>query len=654
MGKSRRAPKAPKAPRTRGAIHLLLADGPAQAPLPYWVLLAPLLLFAAVISFSRITSHDVWWHIKTGEWILQHRAIPFSDPFSFTAAGGSWTAHEWLFGVLSFLAYQAVGLTGLITLKSLIIALLLALTAATARLRGAGAGMTLLALACAFAVSRQRFDERPELISLCIAAAFLWIHEKSRTQEGHLFLLPILQLAWANLHGGTALLGWGLTAAFLLDRVKECRESGLTWRQIASPGGQMRAHFWTFAGVIAVSFANPYMARTLTYGTLRAGSPLHIEEFQSLAARMSLGPDLAITLLLAYAITLTALFFLRPRRVRASEWLLLPVLLILCIQFFRFRSLFTFLLAPSLAWHLSLGRVPGRLRWWLPSLLSLLLLIRIAAADSRSYGYRFGAGVHPGVLPVDAAEFIKSSGLSGRMFNEYEFGGYLIWRLWPEIKVFIDGREDVYVRPGIAAAYANRFRSAEDWKNLTAAYGIDFVVVKYPESPPSRPEQSLEGLAFPRSEWALVYFDDLAVIYVRRNGTNAEVIRQKEIFTVQPLQLSSYLDDIVNNPDRQERFLSEMNDTLRTRPDSFRTHFLLGIYSIKRGPQFWPQAAEEFRRSVAVNPEYIPAWLNLGGVCRQLGKISEAKDSYRQALSLKEDAAVRRQLEQLEGRARNN
>jgi hypothetical protein len=240
-----------------------------------------------------------------------------------------------------------------------------------------------MVLSTAFTISRQRFDERPELISLCLAVGFLLIYVKSRERPRMLLLLPALQLVWVNLHGGTALLGWGLPGVFFLDQAWQLRKHGIPWRRLL-PHQELRSHLGALAGVIAVSFANPYTFKTLTYGMMRAESPLNIEEFQSLAARMRLGPDIAITLLIAYAILLATLFVLRPRQVRLFEWLLLPALVILSLSFFRFRSLFAVLLAPSLAWQLSQGKLLGRLRWWLPALASAILLLWIGTADSKA------------------------------------------------------------------------------------------------------------------------------------------------------------------------------------------------------------------------------------------------------------------------------
>ena len=199
------------------------------------------------------------------------------------------------------------------------------------------------------------------------------------------------------------------------------------------------------------------------------------------------------------------------------------------------------------------GRWLARLRWWIAPLAAVFVLARVTVLERDAYFYRFGAAVHTGVFPVEATNFVKQAGLSGKMFNTYGIGGYLIWELWPDWKVFIDGREDVYLRAGVLEDYLAGFTDRERWQALVGKYGIDFALVRYPESTAPTPDRSLETLAFERQEWALVYFDDIVVVYVRRNGKNDRVVQRYEIRSVQPLQVSSYLDPIVKDQETAAR-----------------------------------------------------------------------------------------------------
>jgi hypothetical protein len=151
---------------------------------------------------------------------------------------------------------------------------------------------------------------------------------------------------------------------------------------------------------------------------------------------METGVDLPIVLFIVFAATLVGFLIARPEEAKSYEWLLAPFLIVLTVVFFRFRTHFVFLMAPTLAWHLS--RVHGRklIRWLPTALISLALLAHVVYKEAGAPFYRFGAGIHSGVVPQDGADFLQRASVSGTMFNTYGIGGYLIWRLWPEKKVF--------------------------------------------------------------------------------------------------------------------------------------------------------------------------------------------------------------------------
>jgi hypothetical protein len=594
-----------------------------------WVLVLPVLLFAAIGAFHDLRCSDTGFHVKTGEWVLQHHSVPRSDPFSYTAFGQPWIAHEWLFGVIAYVVDRASGVTGLIVMKALLILLALGMTAWIAQLRRTGPGWTSLILAATFVIASPRFQERPEILSLPIAVAFLLVYEKSSNNNRLLVLLPVLQLLWINIHGGTALLGWALAGGFLAERAwRRCNTGSLP---------ALRTIAWeaaAFAGVVIASFLNPNFLKALTYGLLRTQSPLEIDEFHSFREAVQAGFMIRATLFLVWTALLGLLFVIRSRSVRLYEWFLFPALLIVCLVYFRFSSLFAFLLAPTLSSQLSEWRLSSRLRWWIPAVVSAVLLTHVGWSQFQNGGFRFGTGLSQSVLAVRSSQFIKTSALQGNMFNTYDFGGYLIWSLWPEHQVFIDGREDVYVNPGILDEYIGRFASRENWDRLVSRHAIDFAVVGYPVEVPSSEEASLDRLAFDRSSWALVFMDDVAAVYVKRNGRNDEVIRQSEIKTIQPFQLSTYLDNILADPARNALFQSEVQAILNEIPESFRLHFLLGMYAVKRGPAFLEDAMREFEQAARINPEFVPAHVNLGGIYLNRGRTHDATREYRKALEL--------------------
>lgn len=641
--------KPPRAKDKRTWRRVFFQDHPADSRALFRIFSFLLLAFVVIISVCHVQSLDIWWHLETGAWISQQHAIPKVDPFSFSAEGKVWISHEWLFGWISYMVYQIGGVAALIWAKTGLIAVLFLLAAWAARARGSLPGMIFLVLTTAYLVSRFRFTERPELISLPLALGFLLCCIYSETRPGIVLLVPGLELFWANVHGGTAILGWGISAAFLIDSAWSLRSRGIPALELIK-NKQLYLPLLSFVGVILASVANPHGFKALFYGLLRTKSPLDNKEFQSLPALMNQGMDSTIIPFIAFAVLLTLLLILRPKDTRIYEWILFVALLILSVRFFRFRNFFIFLAAPTLSMQLSRVKWVSRLHWRWPIAAGLILMLAAANMARGSYSYRFGMGVHDGIFPVDAAKFIQENKITGRMFNSYGAGGYLIWELWPEHKVFIDGREDVYLESGVLDDYARCFDARLAWQNIINKYGIDYAIVHYPEQTPTSPESSLDTLAFPRNEWGLVYFDDVVAIYIRRNGKNDLVLREKEIRMVQPLQLSSYLDGIISDPENLRLFGEEMNANLRDHPTSFRAHFALGILAVKRGPQHFEQAVQEFEQVVALNPEFSPGYINLGSAYMYFARFAEAKRAFQKALSLEKNPLAEEQLKRLRDR----
>jgi len=301
---------------------VLFQEHPAESAFFFWLFSSLLLTFIAIISLSQIQSLDIWWHLKTGAWISQQHSIPKWDPFSFSAAGKLWISHEWLFGWLSYVVYQIGGIPALIGAKVALIAALFFLGAWTARARGALPDALFLVLIVAYYISRGRFMERPELISLPLALGFILLFISSDKRPWIILLAPGLEFLWANTHGGTAVLGWGLSGAFLSDHLWRFRNQKIPLCERIK-NKQLLLPLLSFAGVVLASFLNPHGYKAIFYGLLRAESPLNNKEFQSMATMTSQGTDLLIILLyIAIAALLFLFAVLRPKDVRIYEWII--------------------------------------------------------------------------------------------------------------------------------------------------------------------------------------------------------------------------------------------------------------------------------------------------------------------------------------------
>ncbi len=180
------------------------------------VLLAPVLLLASFL-FHQIFNNDIWWHLKTGELILTGHGITGTDPYSLANQGKDWINFEWLSQVVLYLVHSASGPEGLVVFSALILAAAYFLAGQggySKRYPIISAGILLLAVLA----SSERYLVRPEIFTMLFAGLYFCILHCYRNHSGRMiYLLPIAQVLWENMHGGT-LLGIGIVGAYVVGQ----------------------------------------------------------------------------------------------------------------------------------------------------------------------------------------------------------------------------------------------------------------------------------------------------------------------------------------------------------------------------------------------------------------------------------------------------
>ncbi|MCX7840269.1 MAG: hypothetical protein N2559_12580, partial [Anaerolineae bacterium] len=322
------------------------------------------LLFIAIATMSarEISDPDFWWHLRTGQYIVETRAIPHTDPFSLTRAGHTWVTHEWLTEVLLYAFYTLGSFPLLILTFAAIITLAFAFVYARMPGKPYVAGFVLLLAALSTAPT---WGVRPQMLTVLLASVFLYILEQRRAW---LYLLPPLMLLWVNLHSGYAL-GIVIIATYLVGDTIEHLASRLTLpalsptRSLAhslhalTPHASRTLFITLLACLIAVLF-NPngatmyvYPFETLTSRAMQAyiqewfSPDFHRIEFQPFAW-------LLIGTLGAMALT--------GKRVSLAQTLLLVGFGYAALRSARHIPIFAIIAAPILAdhvWHLIAARV---------------------------------------------------------------------------------------------------------------------------------------------------------------------------------------------------------------------------------------------------------------------------------------------------------
>ncbi len=465
----------------------------------------------------EISDPDFWWHLKTGQYIVENRALPAPDPFAFTTAGAGEAypgeaitrhfnlTHEWLAQVLLYTVWRATGFGGVVLFRAALLMALCGLIGVLAW-RRCGGFYRSLAAACATAGMAIRFAlDRPYLITFLLLAATIAMLEYRRW----IWLLPPLFLFWANCHGGF-FLGWLVLAAY-------CAEA--LWQR----SSDARRLCMVSAVSLLLSGANPngfrilqvllyYRASSLTKNLLEWARPalLVFNEFNILWI------GAALLMLWAW------------RRVRVVDWMLFTAFAAAAFSAQR-NTILVGLIAPIvivsyLPWK---GMLPP-----LAPFAASLLLIGAGIAASAGSGFQLRAAEWR--YPAGAADFLLAHHVTGPIFNTYEYGGYLIWRLWPEQRVFIDGRS---LSESLFQDYGRILYNVEEAGGTNAGqlldrYGVQTIVMNTFEYSEGLVYRLAPAMADPQqTEWKLVYDDPTAIVLMRQPPTGVAILDSLRVLT---------------------------------------------------------------------------------------------------------------------------
>jgi hypothetical protein len=533
-------------------VNLAAAAAPPQVRAASWVqkYLMPSIAdcaFVAVLFWLFFFGHgatallgdgDTGWHIRTGEWVLEHGSFPRQDLFSFSMQGRQWFAWEWLSDVLFALVHNAWGLAGLVLLAGVVIAATAALLLRYMLWQGANLLVAIVAMLAVCSASMLHWLARPHMFTWGFLLLTVWLLEADRRQRGRrVWLLVPLVALWVNTHGGfmVLLITVGVYAAGSgaeqLWAAWDRRREG-PWLRL--PPAMMR-YAALFALCAAATLINPYGWELHHHigGYLQSDFILNnVQEFQApnfrgeslrvFEAVLLLGVLLAARLLARRELT-TALLIL--------AWAHAALLSV------RHVPLFMLVAAPFLARELT-GMIEQGARGgncWLkilhdiaqdyggrskapsesgPVVLNAVGLAAIATiaamltlhADEPKWKAEF-----PGVrFPKMAADALRDRIVGRRLLSTDQWGDYLVYRFHPDFKVFIDGRSDFY-DPKIRDEYLVLLGGKWGWQQLLAKH--DFEAALLPANWPLASTLKLDP------GWRLVYDDGEALFFERAAGS---------------------------------------------------------------------------------------------------------------------------------------
>ncbi len=470
------------------------------------------LLGIFLLSAARVSPDpDTWWHLNAGKWMVDHGELLRVDQFSYTRLDEPYPAPGWPVQILLYLVYLAGGIGGLNLLTGFVF------TLAFYFVSKAFAGSDLLkasALLLGAAVSSLHASARPVLFTLLFSAIFLWVLEDYRWGRANcLKLLPPLMVAWVNSHG-LSLIGFGLVGLYALGMTKAEKQGAKLMINSLPKNLYTLIPFLLLAACL-----NPYGPVLLLY-PLQAASvhweaAQHIQEWQSPDFHRSFVQPFIWLLLLTIAV-----IGANRKRLALTDFLLVASFAYLGLYSARNVALFglaaPIVLTRSAAplaeiWGRSSSKRDNPSKPLLRRVLICLILAALAMVGVARVAQLLPtqanlvelekAGM---IAPSGALEYLKTEQPGGRLFNSYNWGGYLQWAL-PEYPLFVDGRADLF-QDEIIRQWFQVALVQDGWQGVLERWDVRLVLIE-------RTWPVVEALKL--AGWQMVYQDKFSVIYQR-------------------------------------------------------------------------------------------------------------------------------------------
>jgi hypothetical protein len=528
----------------------------------------------AVLGLFEIANTSIGWHLASGDWILANHAFVHADPFSFTSGGAPWIDHEWLFQVGVSVVHSLAGPTGLVAMRGCIIAILAVLLLVIGVRSGLSpAAALVLSLAC-IAGARGRFFVRPELVTLLIVPPAVWLFLRRAERKTLTWLVALagLMVVGANAHGGAMVVPILLTGIFGAEVFQMALEK--SWHRGAVISGI--AGIATAVGALLI---NPYGWHLLTV-PLRLSHLVNLDHIPN-PEWISPSPAQAPVL---YAALVATVIVLALRERRLAYWALLAMSSALALRHIRNIGLFFVLLpliiGPALAtWRaLAASEAKSQHDQQRVNVLAVVAVLFLALSLAIAPQPRFGIGYARDYYPESACSFMDAENLPiTNLYNDVRFGGYLIHRYGPEQQVFQDDRNEIH-EPLLWQIW-EIFRSSDvrAWSELLDGYSADTALVRYHPplrvSDPAGNDLGLRGFStlwFQQRDWALVYWDDIAMVFVRRHDAPAGLLERHEYRVLRPDDFVHLRNRLTEDPALLPTVAGELARAARANPTSWR------------------------------------------------------------------------------------
>lgn len=512
------------------------------------LLIASLFLyfFSFTFTFSNDFTQDLGRHLKLGEIIVKTRQIPNTNLFSYTNQNFPFLNHHWLSEVIFYLLTRFSGLNSLIFLKTILVLGAFAF-AVKAALKKSGVLPTVISVLILSPLLLERNDIRPEVFGFLFFSIILYILFTYSKSQKLIYFLPVIMALWINIHisfiFGIFLIGLLLTK-FLPDLRGQARTSKTSYRTT----------FFLFLSLL-VLILNPHGLKGVLY-------PFNI--FQNYGYTIVENQNIFFLKSLIFNPILNYFFLLTPLIIIAAITLLftgqyIEIIILLTFSIaaaFQWRHLPFFVLAgiPILSkvtsyWFLVIGRkihpdqtIKSVIFIFLIIINTVLIIFFLSNQYYLIYNHSKSFGVGYTGADDKLTDFVVKNNLQKNIFNNFDIGGYLIYKLYPQYTFFIDNRPEAYPRQFIENVYKGLQIDKNLQDKIFKKYSIKTVIFAYTDQT-QWAEIFLRNIINDKN-WRMVYVDKTAVIF-SQDQELADIREKKDYFENLIQNNNNYLDLLI-------------------------------------------------------------------------------------------------------------
>lgn len=541
------------------------------------------LLVGIVLSLKSLREPDLWWMYRTGEWMLENGAVTKSDPFSYTFFGTEWINVKWFFEVIIASIKNVLGVEGIFILQAAVTLGILVLVYQSANLirvkfgldkttpKKPFVGLIIAALLMLLTID-YRLIGRPEMTSHLMTAAYLYLFWRWHYQPSKaIFALIPLQLLWTNMHEAFGT-GMVLMLAYLISVWVQYIYFNTDKQKIEAPKRLSLA----VLGALVVIPINPRGIQMLTHPFEIFGQLSSNQYTTELAPiwKNLYWQEMQAYLNIAFMVAVLGFVVLTPLIISAAEkskvprnkllsWIeqlgnkyglgnlvLITMLGYLSITAYRNIPFFILAATPILAVILEvlIHKVQKEKILYLATiLLGIGFYTSIITGKYHEWTVnknsrdKYGLQVLSSHNPVGAANFIEEKGIKGRCFSDYLTSSYLLWRLQPDFKTYIDLRDLDIFPAKFFDDFAQTMSNPRLFEEKDSIYHFDYVVIYRPMF------QYLQKYLLESPNYDLVFVDAVASVYVKNTEANAQIIETYGFAKNKAPDIFSYLPEESTN-----------------------------------------------------------------------------------------------------------